>query len=141
MVLHNKPWHKKRKNVKKKKCKIFTAHLELNDKSLEGFWNLSATLKMNVKLNQNISFLFTHSLCFIYFSQFIHQILFSVSANQSLYQFFFQCHIAFILLMPTILIQNGGHQQYKGNVTLKEKPFLSKASISRNVEQNVMNKL
>ena len=34
----------------------------------------------------------------------------------------FQCHIAFLLMMPTILnplIQNGGHQQYEGNVTLK----------------------
>ena len=30
--------------------------------------------------------LFTHSLCYIYFSQFIHHILFNVSANQSLYQ-------------------------------------------------------
>ena len=33
----------------------------------------------------------------VYFSQFIHHILFNVSANQSLY------HIAFTLLMPTIL--------------------------------------
>ena len=31
-------------------------------------------------------FLFTHSLCYIYFSQFIHHILFNVSANQNLYQ-------------------------------------------------------
>ena len=43
--------------------------------------------------------------------------------------FFFQCHIAIILLMPTILnsfvikkfdnktIQNGGHQQNEDNVT------------------------
>ena len=30
--------------------------------------------------------LFTHSFCYIYFSQFIHHILFNVSANQSLYQ-------------------------------------------------------
>ena len=40
--------------------------------------------------------------------------------------FFFQCHIAFILLMPTILIQNGGHKWYEDSVTLKEKNFLDK---------------
>ena len=43
--------------------------------------------------------------------------------------------------MPTILIQNGGHKQCEGYVTLKEKTFLIKALISRNVEQDVMNKL
>ena len=43
--------------------------------------------------------------------------------------------------MPTNLIQNGGHQQYESNVTLKEKTFLIQALISRNVEKDVMNKL
>ena len=33
-----------------------------------------------------LKILFTHSLCYIYLSQFIHHILFNVSANQSLYQ-------------------------------------------------------
>ena len=51
------------------------------------------------------------------YSQFTHHILFNVSANQ-----------------------NGWHQQYEGNVTLREKPFLIKALISRNIEQDVMNK-
>ena len=43
--------------------------------------------------------------------------------------------------MPTILIQNGGHQQYEGNVTLKEKTFLITALNSLYVERHVMNKL
>ena len=67
----------------------------------------------------------------MYFSQSIHHILFNVS----------YCHIAFILLMPTILIQNGGLQRYEGNVTLKEKTFLITALNSRYVERDVMNKL
>ena len=55
--------------------------------------------------NWMLLILCTNSLCYIYFSQFIHHILFNVSANQSLYQesSFFQCHIAFIPLLPTIL--------------------------------------
>ena len=31
-----------------------------------------------------------------------------------------------MILISRNVIQNGGHQQYEGNVTLKEKPFLHK---------------
>ena len=40
-----------------------------------------------------LKFLFTHSLCCIYFTQFIHHILFNVSAIQSLYQESFSFNI------------------------------------------------
>ena len=77
----------------------------------------------------------------IIYTQSLLQILFSVYSSHLVQRFgyskplsrkvFFQCHIAPTLLMPTILIQNGGHQQCGGNVThqqcggnvtLKEKP-------------------
>ena len=54
--------------------------------------------------------LFTHSLCYTYFSQFIHHILFNVSANQNLYQERFNS--GNILIINTIII-NYYYYQYQ----------------------------
>ena len=53
----------------------------------------------------NLQIYVSNLFLYLFFSQFIHHILFNVSTNKSFYllSFFFQCHIAFILLMPSIL--------------------------------------
>ena len=69
---------------------ILFIHLNIDRSNFENFLNTFLLLNMSVykyetQLKVKI-ILFTHSLCYIYFSQFIHHILFNVSANQSLYQ-------------------------------------------------------
>ena len=64
----------------------------------------------------------------MYFSQSIHHILFNVSANQSLYQESFS---------PNVTLPSHCWRQ----CDIERKTSLIKALISRNVEQDVMNKL
>ena len=51
-----------------------------------GEFAISADQNKSYIANPKLYILFTHSLGYIYFSQFIHHILFNVSTNQSLYQ-------------------------------------------------------
>ena len=74
--------------------------------SLQMFFSENGGISTNVDPDQAISdldpqclprhffnILFTHSLCYIYFSQFIHHVLFNISANQSLYQGHFSSNV------------------------------------------------
>ena len=66
-------------------------------------------------------FLFFYILFITFYSTFQ---LFNVFIKTVFKTVFFQCYTVFILLMLTIFnkktVQNGGHQQYEGNVILKK---------------------